>query len=179
MNVKIHVAAIFIFVMAVSSIFSIQAGCSNVKESFVEHLVKFVTKPEIFAVTPKTVQAYFKDFASIASREKDDVEWVFSGTSVQKSSLSQIKVRFQKDKKKWPLLLIHLEITPQEDVSYEKISQELTKKLKKPSDEILFDGRIRRVWQFSKDKGLILEGTQGDKEGIITMDIAVFQGESD
>jgi len=129
MKLKIH----FLLVSAVWGLLSLAisvqtVGCSDLNQNFVKETVQLATNPAVFNVSPKTVTDYFKGFASLASKEKDNVEWIFTGTGLKKSPLRQIKARFQKDNEEWPLLVIRLEISPTQNVTYEKISGELTRK---------------------------------------------------
>jgi hypothetical protein len=156
----------------------------NADQDFVVRLVRLITSPDVFKVRPETVANYFKDIVTLSSEEKDSKEWIFGGSGAEKSSLRKVKARFQaadpKSKEKWLLLVISFELIPKKGISFEKISKDISAKLKPPVDEIKFGESIRRSWQISKQHGLTLEGQRkSGVEELITIEIAVFQGEAD
>lgn len=171
---------VIVFVSVLTA-FSVHYSESSDKDS-VAKLIGLITKPDVFKVKPETVANYFKDIAVLSSEDKDSKEWVFGGSGTDTSSLRKVKARFQaahpNSKEKWLLLVISIELIPKEGISFEKISKDISSKLKPPVDEIKFGESIRRAWKVSKQHGLTLETQR--KAGIdelITIEIAVFQGE--
>jgi len=174
---------LMIIIVSGFTAFSVHSSGTS-DQDFVVRLIRLITNPDVFKVRPETVANYFRDVVALSSEEKDSKEWIFGGSGTGQSSLRKVKARFQaadpKSREKWLLLVISIELIPKEGISLEKISNDISSKLKPPVDEIEFGESIRRAWKISTQRGLTLEGQRkAGVEELITIEVAVFQGEAE
>lgn len=171
--------------VALILLFSAQMTCSsNLEKKYSDLLIQQITDSDVFNVSPATVSQYFEKLIHISQNEKNAVEWIFTGIASDNRPLRHIIARFQPEEKKegtkhkikWLLLNIHLEIVPDKDLTFEKISHDITKKLNIKYTETAYAQLLRRAWQISETKGIIIEKNDGNH---IVVDIAIFQGESE